>query len=227
MHEEQGVIQHQHVRGKNSAADFLEKAGAAGLGEFGLGAAFEVKAKTGESAVQSGFIKANTLEHFIKIGVPTPLQKQCHGEELLKIRLEIDIDPPGDFRLSSHSMLMPTSFSVQAFALPDLFAGKLHALLFREWRGRVKGRDWYDALWLLARAVPVHLKHLEARMRQSGNLYYPLTLEGLQELIVQKIAVLDVEAAKADIFPFLKDASVLASWNREFFQGAFARLTCQ
>jgi hypothetical protein len=38
----------------------------------------------------------------------------------------------------------------RCFILPGLFAGKMHALMFRKWRNRVKGRDWYDFEWYIS-----------------------------------------------------------------------------
>ena len=86
------------------------------------------------------------------------------------VRLEVDIDPPGDFETEAKVLLQPIPFAVNTFQQPDLFAGKLHAILQRKWKSRVKGRDYYDLVWYLARGTKVRLAHLEARLRQgAGN----------------------------------------------------------
>ena len=82
------------------------------------------------------------------------------------MKIEVDRDPPSHFGTTQHYLLLPTPFYVTAFSEPELFAGKMHALLCRNWKGRIKGRDWYDFVWFVSRDVAVHLRHLEARMRQ-------------------------------------------------------------
>ena len=88
---------------------------------------------------------------------------------MLKIKIEVDTDPPPGFDTETRFLLQPIPFSVRAFSLPDMFAGKMHAVLCRGWKGRVKGRDWYDLVWYVANHPQLHLKHLEQRMIQSGH----------------------------------------------------------
>lgn len=87
----------------------------------------------------------------------------------------------------------------------------MHAVLCRAWKSRVKGRDWYDFVWYVQRGIPLHLAHLEARMVQSGHWdrKSPLTVEAFAETLTKKIAALDVESAKADIRPFIREPSCL------------------
>ncbi len=113
--------------------------------------------------------------------------------------------------------------------LPCLFAGKMHAVLCRRWRSRVKGRDWYDLVWYVANATPLHLKHLERRMQQSGH--WPadriLTESLFQELLAAKIEDLDVKQARLDVEPFVKDVGSLAVWSREFFHEVGSRVVVE
>jgi hypothetical protein len=137
----------------------------------------------------------------------------------LKVKFEIDTDPPGEFQTEAKYLLNPIEFYVKVFTAPDLFAGKLHALLFREWKHRVKGRDWYDLIWFIKNHHPLNLQHLQARMRQSGKLATKTVLssELLQTLLRERILSVDFSAAKADIQPFIDDPSRLAIWSQEFF----------
>lgn len=69
---------------------------------------------------------------------------------------------------------------------PDLFAGKMHALLFRNWKGRVKGRDWFDFEWYVRNGTPMNLSHFIIRSRQSGNLQEEhLTEPEFRQLLLQ------------------------------------------
>jgi hypothetical protein len=66
------------------------------------------------------------------------------------IKLELDTTPPPLASTEVKTHLLPTPFQVRLYDLPSLFAGKLHAMLFRDWKSRVKGRDFYDFVWYIA-----------------------------------------------------------------------------
>lgn len=196
------------------------------LKSFGFHVEVEPKIKTFESAIQSAFIKANTLQNFISIDVDIKARKQIHLKNLIRIKLEIDTEPPPDFNTDVGFILWPIPFSVRTYAKPDLFAGKLHAVLCRSWKTRVKGRDWYDFVWFVARKIPVHLAHLESRMRQSGHYKDPeaLAYPKLVLLLKQKINLLDVKQAREDVMIFLKDPQATEIWSHEFFNALVDKL---
>ena len=101
--------------------------------------------------------------------MPHEMANKVPRGQNLKIKLEIDTDPPAGFATRARYLLRPIPFAVRVLELPDLFAGKMHALLFRRWVNRVKGRDWYDFVWFVAYHPVLHLHHLEQRMRQTGH----------------------------------------------------------
>ncbi len=110
--------------------------------------------------------------------------------------------------------------------LSDLFAGKIHAILARKWKTRVKGRDYYDYIWYLGRKSALNLKHLEARLLQSGHLSGPLTTDICQAMLTRKFQELDVENAKIDIAPFLNDRekATLDLWSNDYFMKTVERI---
>lgn len=178
------------------------------------------------TAIESAFIKAGTKEHLIKITVPEAVSDRIQKNKLMKVRFEVDTDPPGGFNTEVKTLLQPIPFSVNTYRMPDLFAGKLHAVLHRQWRARVKGRDYYDFVWYVSREVPVHLSHLEQRLRQSEGWasereMQPSDLLGLLE---KRFAELDVNVAKKEVAPFLRDPAAVDLWSREFFQSLLPRL---
>jgi hypothetical protein len=122
--------------------------------------------------------------------------------------------------------LQPISFSVRAFSLPDMFAGKMHAVLCRGWKSRVKGRDWYDLVWYAANHPQLRLKHLEQRMIQSGHLKKTqrLTAEKLSAIAEAIIERLDVNQARREVEPFVKDPETLTVWSRDFFRDVIRRV---
>ena len=189
------------------------------LASWGFRVAVEAKEKTAESAVESAFLKANTRALLLVIEAEEEVIAGVHPGRLLRVKLEVDRDPPPGFTTQTRFCLQPIPFSVLAYALPSLFAGKMHALLYRGWGKRVKGRDWYDFVWYVSRGIALDLRHLEIRMRQSGHYERaePLTKEGLRQILEERIAGLDVEQARADVVRFLTDASSVAVWSRDFF----------
>ncbi len=178
------------------------------------------KAKNIDTPIESAFIKANTVEHLLKIKVPEEISERVGRNDKLIIKLEIDTDPPGSFETEAKLLLLPTPFSVITYQQPDLFAGKIHAILQRPWKsGRIKGRDYYDFVWYVARNIPVRLNHLEQRLRQSGSWSSGRALKesDLRNLLEEKFSTVDFELAKRDVLPFIKDPSAVALWNKEFF----------
>lgn len=140
------------------------------IGSFGLGIEFEQKENLGETAIESAFLKANTHSQLLTIEADPELLPGLHPGAVLKIKLEVDRDPPGGFQTESRYLLQPIPFAVRTYRLPDLFAGKLHAILCRKWGTRVKGRDWYDLAWYAGRHPQVRIRHLETRapVRKTG-----------------------------------------------------------
>ena len=196
------------------------------LASFGFDVAFEPRAKRQETAVESAFLKANTLQQLIVVEAGPAVLGNQHAREVLKIKLEVDTDPPGGFQTVSRPVLVPIPFAVNAYALPDLFAGKMHAVLCRKWKGRVKGRDWYDLVWYLGRHPRLHLAHLEQRLRQSGDWTgeAPLDRPALMTLLHVGIDTLDVEQARNEAARFVRDTTALDIWSRAFFQQIVERI---
>ncbi len=190
------------------------------LRSFGLNLKSEKKMKTTESSVDSAFIKGNTLEHLLMIeGLEDP-KSGINKNDIIKIKLEIDLNPP-DIPSTSEIMVheYPIFFSYRILDLQSLFAGKLHAVLCREWKGeRVKGRDFYDFLWYMKKAVAPNLPYLESKLKQSGNLSERLTREVLIKKLEEKFDKVNWEAAKNDVTPFIKDEFELSIWNNTFFK---------
>ena len=139
--------------------------------------------------------------------------------QILKIKLEVDTDPPQGFATQTRYLLQPIPFSVRAFVRPDLFAGKMHAIVCRRWKGRVKGRDWYDLVWYAANHPELHLYHVEQRMRQTGDWKEDasLTSERFKDLLIHAINSLDVDQARKEVEPFVRDPESLSIWSQEFF----------
>ncbi len=189
------------------------------LTAFGVEAQVDVRKKEKTTAIESAFLKTNTRELLISVEIDQNLINQVHSDQKVKIRYEIDTDPPGGFTTESKYILNPIPFAVRAYSLPDLFAGKMHAVLCRKWKNRVKGRDWYDLTWYIANHPNLHLSHLEQRMIQSGHWSTDedLTSDAFIYLLKEAIEKLDIQSAKNEVGRFISEPDRIEIWSKDFF----------
>ena len=190
------------------------------LNGFGFKVRVEKKIKNIESNIESAFIKATTKNQLIIIEAESEIIDRIHHMNTIKIKMEVDINPPGSVNTEVKNILLPIPFSVKTLTQPDLFAGKLHAILCRPWQKRIKGRDWYDLVWYIARNIPVNLLHLRDRLIQSKAraINMDFRLNDLLEMLKDKINQTDFNSAKIDIIPFIKDKNAIDLWSQDFFQ---------
>ncbi|MFH0914867.1 MAG: nucleotidyl transferase AbiEii/AbiGii toxin family protein [bacterium] len=193
---------------------------------FGFDVTCEEKAAKESRAVRSAFLKADTVKELLTIEARPEVIAGIPKGQLIKIKLEVDTDPPPGFETQVRFLLQPVPFSVRTYSLPDLFAGKMHALLYRKWGNRVKGRDWYDLVWFAGNYPELRLSHLEQRMLQSGDWTGPGVLVGdaLKQLLDDAIEALDVERARRDVEPFVRDPAALRVWSKKFFRDVADRI---
>ena len=198
------------------------------LSAVGLKMRVEQKNKTKVTDIQSAFIKGGTLIQIISIQqTDEVLIPGIHKQEQLKIKLEVDTNPPPGAGFELRYALRPVPYVVRLYDKPSLFAGKIHAVLCRNWARRIKGRDLYDYVWYLSQDTPVNLFHLQKRLEQSDrwDSSKQLALQDTKDMLKERFSQLDVEAAKKDVIPFLSDASELDLWNAGFFQAITENLT--
>jgi predicted nucleotidyltransferase component of viral defense system len=214
--------------GKNEALDLADYGGALKreLASFGFTVEIESRLKEPGAAIQSAFLKADTRTQMISVEFERGLIQQVPRNQVLKIKLEVDTDPPPGFSTETRYLLRPVPFAVRTFSLPDLFAGKMHAVLCREWKSRFKGRDWYDFVWFAAHHPDLRLSHLEQRMRQTEHWTgpSPLTETEFRGLLERRIDSVDVDQIRREVEPFIKDPASLAVWSKEFFLDVASRI---
>jgi len=193
---------------------------------FGFDVWIEKRDKAILSPIQSAFLKADTRNQLLVIEAGKEIVRQLPKGQLLRIRLEVDTDPPSGFTTHTRYLLQPIPFAVRVFVVPDLFAGKLHAVLCRRWKNRVKGRDWYDLIWYAANHPELNLYHLEQRMRQTGDWQdkTPLTPDRFRLLMEEAVKNLDVNQARRDVIPFTRNPDALTVWSRDFFRDVADRI---
>ena len=163
------------------------------------------KDKKSFGKVESAFLKDNTDVYNISFKT----------EKSIKIKIEVDTEPPLLFKTEQKLLIQPYSFMTRCFTLPCLFAGKMHALVFRAWKNRVKGRDWYDFEWYVRNRVPLDFKHLQERIRQFNGMI--VSQEEFMLMLKEKLANASINQAKQDVMPFLRNPKELDIWSNDYF----------
>ena len=163
------------------------------------------KEKSTPRCVESAFLKDNTEIYNVRF----------RTEKMIRIKIEVDTCPPLGFVTEQKLLLNPFSFMTRCFALPDLFAGKMHALVFRSWKSRVKGRDWYDFEWFVRKGIKLNFSHLQARMKQFNDA--EMSWEQFMVKLKERLAGTDIEMVKRDILPFVKNPGELEIWSNDYF----------
>jgi len=211
---------------KNFKLDEYNQAISDELKSFGFEMEVITKNKNIPSQIESAFIKGNTKQQLLAIEPPAPFIKHLHANSIVKIKMEVDTDPPDAFTTETKTLLQPIPFSVKTLVASDLFAGKIHALLCRPWQSRIKGRDWYDFVWYISRGTTVNLAHLRERMIQSNHWRTQelLAQKNLLQLLSEKIQQVDFDAAKKDVIHFLNDKQSIALWSNDFFQSLLEKI---
>lgn len=172
-----------------------------------VGREVEIKKKDKQTfgQVESAFLKDNTDVYDIHF----------QTEKSIRIKIEVDTCPPMGFETEHKLLLQPHSFMTRCYTLPNLFAGKMHALVYRSWKNRVKGRDWYDFEWYVRHNIPLNFTHLLKRCRQFNNV--DITPEAFQEKLRDRLLSADIKQVKNDVLPFVKNPKELDIWSNDYF----------
>lgn len=180
----------------------------------------EIGVKKNEGDVQSASLKGNTLMvmmSFFPIGEEA---KKVVSNQKIKIKLEIDTDHPEGGHTTLRYKMLPSPYEIRIFDEATLFAGKIHAILCRNYRGRVKGRDYFDYLFYIGKGSKINLRYLENKLKNTGGIIHEdetLTLAKLKELLRTKFETVDYESAKEDVMAFIPDKDCLRLWKKELF----------
>ena len=190
---------------------------------LGIGIELRKKIKKGKlSNIESAFLKNDTSIHTLDINTKD-LENILEGinyQKKIKIKIEVDTNPPLKFQTEAKTLLMPMTFNIVSMTLPNLYAGKMHAVLCRKWKTRVKGRDWYDFEWYVKNNTKLNLEHLKERMIESGDFERSMLFDEkiFIELMNNKIDTLDITKAIEEVKPFIKDNKIFEFWTKDYFR---------
>ena len=163
------------------------------------------KDKKGFSRIESAFLKDNTDVYDITF----------QTDKSIKIKIEVDTKPPLKFRTEQKLLLLPHSFMTRCFTLPDLYAGKMHALVYRVWKNRVKGRDWYDFEWYVRHDIPLDFTHLVERVKQFNGL--EIDKGSFMDQLKERLSSANINQVKNDVMPFVRNPRELDIWSNDYF----------
>ncbi len=191
---------------------------------LGMNVSISEKQKLKQNNINSAFLKSETLWSELKLETIIP-QIGLDTKANIKIKIEVDTKPPLNFKIEEKLLLQPFSFYVKCFTLPDLFAGKMHALLFRKWGTNVKGRDWYDMEWYIKKGIKLDLSHFLTRAKDSGDwIEETISEKEFRELLLQKIDTVNMDYAKRDVIRFIKEPKQLDIWSAKYFHDLVSKL---
>ena len=163
------------------------------------GYAVEIKAKT-RLTVNSAFLKFSGI--MFETGL-SPLK-----DEKFLIKVEIDSHPPAG-GIEAHTMVStPFMFYLLHYDLKSLFAGKVHALLCREY---TKGRDWYDLMWYLSKFKDIEPNYIMLNNAMAQTSKNPTLInQGNWKMEIKRVLrTLDWVKVRNDVKRFLEDPAEL------------------
>ena len=189
------------------------------LKSYGLNLEIKAKEKNIDSNITSAFLKGDTIEHILKFFPGNEKHEYDHMLKNIKIKFEVDINPPNGATYEEKYKLLPSPHQIKLYDKESLFAGKIHAILCRNWKTRTKGRDLYDYIFFIANNTPVNIELLKNKLIESNyiNKKDKFDIEVLKKLLVEKFNEIDYNEASEDVLPFIKNINSLDIWSKEFF----------
>ena len=186
---------------------------------YGIDLNIELKKKSNASLVQSAFLKGNSLMLMMTFFPKNEDAKHILSNQKIKIKFEIDMDNPEGGITEYKYRMFPSPYEIQVFDESTLFAGKIHAILCREYKNHVKGRDYYDYLFYIGKKVPFNMKYLENKLKNTGKIAMDeiLSLDRVKEFLRNRFEKVNYNQAIEDVSNFIVQEESLNLWKKEFF----------
>ncbi len=185
---------------------------------YGLNLTISEKEKTKDSNIMSAFLKGDTKEHILMF-FPNENMQNTTSLKNIKIKFEVDINPPSGADYEFKYKLLPSPHQVRLYDEASLFAGKIHAILCRNWSYRTKGRDLYDYIFYLSKDTKVNLNLIKEKLIDSDIIKREsiFNIEILKDMLNKKFKEIDYTNAKDDVITFINDKDSLDLWSSDFF----------
>ena len=198
------------------------------LSVFGLN--LEVKEKERKhSDIIAGSAVVNTKELYLAIYSEDEYSKSIYRTQTTKVKIEIGKQISERAGYECVVKTKPFIHTVTLCDMPTLFAGKIHAILFRKHWNRVKGRDLYDFVFFVRRNIPFNLDFLNDKMMTSGFCETETSFDEVVSMLKEKFRTVDYKSAKEDVLPFLNKDEIrdLEYWSSDYFIQLTEDISCQ
>ena len=189
------------------------------LKAYDLNLEVSTRNKNINSNITSAFLKGDTKEHILKFFPGNSNHTYNQTLKDIKIKFEVDINPPLGATYGMRYKLLPSPHQVKLYDKTSLFAGKIHAILCRNWNIRVKGRDLYDYIFFLSNNVEVNVELIRNKLVASKyiNENDVFNIDVLKGMLKSKFSEINYNDAKEDVLPFIRDTDSLNMWSKDFF----------
>ncbi len=186
---------------------------------YGIEIRIEEKTKHSDSDVQSAFLKGDTLSLMMSFFPKSEDARKFVSNQKMRIKFEVDTDNPKGGTIETKFRFLPAPYEIKVFDEPTLFAGKIHAIICRNYRNHVKGRDYYDYLFYIGKGSRFNLEYLEGKLKNTGAIPQSekLTAKIVKDMLRKRFETVDYESAKEDVSNFIDDKTGLDLWKKELF----------
>ena len=193
---------------------------------YGIKLETSVKKKGSPTPIESAFAKANIYSTFLSLKLNEELTSLLHKDEVIKVKFEVDCDPSLGFGSEVRWIDDPEFASVSVLDEPSLFAGKLHAVLCRNYKNNVKGRDYYDFLFYMKKKVSPNLVYLRNKLIDTGKIKGEdeFDIGVLKKMLLERFETVDFTKAKEDAQKFLFANESLDYFTKDLFVDMTRRL---
>ena len=193
---------------------------------YGFNMNVEIKAKKISTPIESAFAKLNTYQTFISLGVNENLTNILHKDETLKVKFEVDCNPSLGFNVENKWIINPEFATVNVLDLASLFAGNLHAILYRSYKNNVKGRDYYDFIFYINKGIKPNLLYLKNKLIESNKLSETddFNIDVLKTMLTNRFNEVDFNQVKQDAQKFTIKNENLNFYCKELFIDCLNRL---
>ena len=186
---------------------------------YGLELEIMIKNKKSKSPIESAFAKLNTYQTFISLKLDNKIISTLHKDEIIKVKFEIDCNPSLGFKNETKWLDIPEFAQVVVLDEPSLFSGKLHAILCRNYKNTVKGRDYYDFLFYVQKRIKPNLIYLRNKLIETGkiNAIDHFDLNVLKSMLIEQFEKVDFNQVKQDAMRFVFKNEDLSYYTKDLF----------
>lgn len=186
---------------------------------YGLNLDIVTKNKKVETPIESAFAKLNTYQTFISLNLNQSMINLLHKDEVIKVKFEIDCSPALGFTNEIKWLDTPEFAKISVLDSSSLFAGKIHAILCRNYKNTIKGRDYYDFLFYIQKRIKPNMEYLKNKLIDTGKISKDddFNIVILKNMLIARFSEINFEDVKKDASKFILNNDDLSYYSKELF----------